>query len=223
MSNGDLSVRLNEFFNPPQTMHLQPYDIMTNVHYNRQQNYLSVHFLVYSTASRHFTPFECTQVQDFLWQKDCFECFIAQDEGDDAPYFEINASTSGAFAMYEFTRYRVPYKKAQEHDAPAQTNSLDFFWQKPSALPHVVLPNANAQHSPILSLAFLVVLPENFRANLVQPTCIFYDANYTQRENAQYSNAKRSSVEHAQILPRYFAHQHAKMPDFHDKRYWQRL
>ena len=43
---------------------------------------------------------------DFLWQQDCFECFIGHT--DKPAYLEINANTAGEFNSYQFDDYRTP-------------------------------------------------------------------------------------------------------------------
>ncbi|OOS23326.1 DOMON domain-containing protein [Moraxella pluranimalium] len=43
---------------------------------------------------------------DFLWQQDCFECFIGHM--DEPAYLEINANTAGEFNSYQFDDYRTP-------------------------------------------------------------------------------------------------------------------
>lgn len=46
--------------------------------------------------------------QDYLWQADCFECFIAKDSQADSPYLEVNLATNGEFNLYYFDSYRTP-------------------------------------------------------------------------------------------------------------------
>lgn len=43
---------------------------------------------------------------DFLWEKDCFECFIGH--ADTPAYLEINANSAGQFNSYQFDGYRTP-------------------------------------------------------------------------------------------------------------------
>ena len=43
---------------------------------------------------------------DYLWQQSCLECFIAA--GSSLDYIEINASSSGHYALYQFKNYREP-------------------------------------------------------------------------------------------------------------------
>lgn len=49
---------------------------------------------------------------DGLWRSTCFEAFIALAPG--GPYAEVNASPSGAWALYTFDRYR---KRADQESA----------------------------------------------------------------------------------------------------------
>ena len=46
--------------------------------------------------------------QDNLWQKSCFECFIAKDTQANSPYLEVNLATNGEFNLYYFDSYRSP-------------------------------------------------------------------------------------------------------------------
>lgn len=51
-----------------------------------------------------YRPKNSLNRQDFLWEKTCFECFIAIS---DKAYLEINAN-SHQYAVYEFDDYRTP-------------------------------------------------------------------------------------------------------------------
>ena len=57
-----------------------------------------------------FSPLALQRVmrQDYLWQADCFECFIAKDSQADSPYLEVNLATNGEFNIYYFDSYRTP-------------------------------------------------------------------------------------------------------------------
>ena len=57
-----------------------------------------------------FSPLALQRVmrQDYLWQADCFECFIAKDSQADSPYLEVNLATNGEFNLYYFDSYRTP-------------------------------------------------------------------------------------------------------------------
>ncbi|OOS07879.1 hypothetical protein SAMN02745664_10149 [Moraxella cuniculi DSM 21768] len=43
---------------------------------------------------------------DFLWEMDCFECFIAEKQADN--YIEINAAVDSRYNIYRFENYRTP-------------------------------------------------------------------------------------------------------------------
>lgn len=49
-------------------------------------------------------PFEVLKCGDDLWRSTCFEVFCAPKPGD--TYIEMNASPSGAWALYSFDGYR---------------------------------------------------------------------------------------------------------------------
>ncbi|HCN15648.1 MAG TPA: hypothetical protein DIS69_06235, partial [Moraxellaceae bacterium] len=57
-----------------------------------------------------FSPLALQRVmrQDYLWQADCFECFIAKDSQANSPYLEVNLATNGEFNLYYFDSYRTP-------------------------------------------------------------------------------------------------------------------
>lgn len=42
--------------------------------------------------------------QDFLWEQNCLECFVAHADG----YLEMNVSFDGAYNLYYFDGYRTP-------------------------------------------------------------------------------------------------------------------
>lgn len=61
-------------------------------------------------------PFVSASVGDLLWQGNCFECFCAHAHS----YTEINASPTGAYAIYRFDDYRTPQ--------PPRPIALGFVW-----------------------------------------------------------------------------------------------
>lgn len=88
--------------------HIQPPAI--SAHMSATQEALQLSFMVEKSA-------ETAQLQaisgksnltraDYLWEKDCFECFIRQADG--TRYIEINANLLGEYNIYQFTAYRTP-------------------------------------------------------------------------------------------------------------------
>lgn len=126
---------------------------------------------------------------DFLWENDCLECFIQLDE---RRYFEINASPSGAFALYEFDDYRTPNQLP-----PRATDKLTFIWQNPNCENYKKYNNCNSHFE------FSVILPTNFLPTKINPTAILY----------QTINGKKQPI--------FYAVNHASLPDFHNKNFWQ--
>jgi hypothetical protein len=62
---------------------------------------------------------------DELWRHTCFEAFIAPDHDEGAaqghshtPYFELNFSPSGDWALYRFSAYRAGMSSADVPQAP---------------------------------------------------------------------------------------------------------
>ncbi len=133
---------------------------------------------------------------DFLWQQDCFECFIGHM--DKSAYLEINANTAGEFNSYQFDGYRTP-----DVMPPVANHAYDV-----QSFVH--------QDEVTFCFGFEVV---NFKATnfettetttsidvarlKINPTVILYP------------------VIDGQAVPIYYAYQHAVPPDFHQQAVWQ--
>lgn len=128
----------------------------------------------------NYRPKNTLSRQDFLWQKTCFECFIAIDK---QAYLEINANPH-QYAVYKFDDYRTP----NTLPPPSTKHSFDL-----TAINGVI----NNRYFFGFSIAFY----QNLTFRAFNPTAIIY-----------YQNT-----------PHFFAHQHAKEPDFHHKAYWLSL
>ena len=130
---------------------------------------------------------------DYLWQKDCFECFIQRI--DEAAYLEMNANLTGEFNIYQFDAYRTP-------PIMPPMASQDYALQS--------FVDADDHH-----LYFAVEISPLFEQGLqtqwlaqglnVNPAVILYP------------------IIDGEAVPVYYAHRHATPPDFHHSAYWQRL
>lgn len=134
------------------------------------------------------------QRQDYLWQQNCLECFVALS---DKTYLEINVSPQGAYNIYRFNDYRTPNQMPPIQDKKATLS-----------LPTVNVAKCFSQLAGWHSRHVAVKLVNDFNLNKhhhphhigkIHPCVILY-------QNEQ---------------PIFYACQHANPPDFHDKRYWQ--
>ena len=158
---------------------------------------VQVSFIVEKTSASAHLQAQSEELKpiraDYLWQKDCFECFIQRI--DEAAYLEINANLTGEFNIYQFDAYRTP-------PTMPPVASQDY------ALRSFV--DADDHH-----LYFAVEISPLFEQGLqtqwlaqglnVNPTVILYP------------------IIDGEAVPVYYAHRHATPPDFHHAAYWQRL
>ncbi len=134
---------------------------------------------------------------DFLWQQDCFECFIGHM--DKPAYLEINANTAGEFNGYQFDSYRTPdvMPPVANHGYDVQS----FVHQDEVAfcfgfeVSNFQAVNEAAKTTASIDAAQLKI----------NPTVILYP------------------VIDGQAVPIYYAYQHAVPPDFHQQAVWQSL
>lgn len=133
---------------------------------------------------------------DFLWQQDCFECFIGHM--DESAYLEINANTAGEFNCYQFDDYRTPdvmppvANHAYDVQSFVHQDEVAFCFGFEVANFQVVNFKAT-KTTPSIDVARL----------MINPTVILYP------------------VIDGQAVPIYYAHQHAVPPDFHQQAVWQ--
>ena len=134
---------------------------------------------------------------DFLWQQDCFECFIGQ--ADTPAYLEINANTAGEFNSYQFDDYRTP-----DVMPPVANHAYDV-----QSFVH--------QDEVAFCFGFEVV---NFQAvNEATETTTSIDVARLKINPAVILYP----VIDGQAVPIYYAYQHAVPPDFHQQAVWQSL
>lgn len=130
---------------------------------------------------------------DFLWQQDCFECFIGHM--DEPAYLEINANTAGEFNSYQFDDYRTP-----DVMPPVANHAYDvqsFVYQDEVAF-CFGFEVANFKATKTATSIDVARLKIN-------PTVILYP------------------MIDGQAVPIYYAYQHAIPPDFHQRSAWQQL
>jgi hypothetical protein len=186
-----------------------------------------------------FSPLALERVmrQDYLWQADCFECFIAKDSQADSPYLEVNLATNGEFNLYYFDSYRTPnalpprrlpttaltYGKDINFFSQAITQDTELplvFWHSasPMLLTHV---RAVEQQYAFSACTFRVgmtfaksALDKLVGANgsyALNPTRVIQ-----QQLDSNVTDVSDSTITEM----RYWAIQHANPADFHNKTYW---
>ncbi|MDO4426914.1 MAG: hypothetical protein Q4B88_02180 [Moraxella sp.] len=131
------------------------------VHADLQGNHLTLSYHINKKSPYDwavFNPHNC-QHADFLWEKDCLECFIGIDEH---AYFEVNASPNGAFALYHFESYRNP-----AHLPPKATKALDFQWKN-------IGLNQPEDGWFVSEFCFQIGLPSGFIPTTLNPTVILH-------------------------------------------------
>lgn len=155
----------------------------------KNANFLDLHYQIFTKAPYDFASFDKNLVKpsDFLWEKNCLECFITDNHKS---YFEINASPTGAYALYQFDDYRLPKQMP-----PKATNALQFFWENQTI--NQIIRDFD-DNNFLSSFSFLIQLPINFQLTKINPTVILYQDNQ----------------------PIFYAVNHASPPDFHDKSFW---
>lgn len=164
-----------------------------------QSHRLTLNFQIHHKSPYDWAVFDDKNIKhtDFLWEQDCFECFV---QIDNKAYFEINASPTGAFALYHFDDYRTPNTMP-----PRATKELSFEWQNIQLnQPTHFLGSGNTPENATFfqsEFCYLVNLPNLLTVYKINPTAILY-------QNGE---------------PIYYASKHASPPDFHNKAYWQSL
>lgn len=173
-----------------------------------------------------------TLQQDFLWEKHCYELFLAFSAEKDSPYLEINFSPMGAFNIYHFDGYRTPKQMPPRRLNISQSelaelinfyqvkNQQVIFWQNPTPVQQAFLQAVQAKIEQDFAVAEnshrlvmmedLVILQEKLAENLDMGLT----DNIWLNPCAVFSGEKEIA---------YFAHRHANPPDFHDKNYWIKL
>ncbi|WP_294034895.1 hypothetical protein [uncultured Moraxella sp.] len=138
---------------------------------------------------------------DFLWQQDCFECFIGHM--DEPAYLEINANTAGEFNSYQFDDYRTPdvMPPVTSHACDVQSyvhqDEVAFCFGFEAANFQAV--NFKATNFDMTETATGIDVSQL----KINPTVILYP------------------VIDGQTVPIYYAYQHAVPPDFHQQAVWQ--
>ncbi len=166
-------------------------------HISGSEEALQLSFMIEKTAASAYLQAQSGELKpiraDYLWQKDCFECFIQRV--DETAYLEVNANLTGEFNIYQFDAYRTP-------PTMPPVASQDYALQS--------FVDSDDHH-----LYFAVEISPLFEQGLqtqwlaqgltVNPTAILYP------------------IIDGEAVPVYYAHQHATPPDFHHAAYWQRL
>lgn len=90
------------------TWHIRPPAISVNL--SVADEALQLSFMIEKTVCTEHLPMSANKAEliraDYLWEKDCFECFIQQP--NETGYLEMNANLSGEYNIYQFTAYRSP-------------------------------------------------------------------------------------------------------------------
>lgn len=92
-------------------------EIRIDGHIQRRQALLAIVFLLHDPAGRIFIPAPAVSATRThgLWERTCFECFIAVDDANG--YWEINLSPAGDWNVYRFDDYRLGMREAQAIEA----------------------------------------------------------------------------------------------------------
>lgn len=186
-----------------------------------------------------FSPLALEHVmrQDYLWQADCFECFIAKDSQADSPYLEVNLATNGEFNLYYFDSYRTPNVLPPRRlpiTALTYGDDINFFSQavtQDSELPLVFWCSA----SPMLLTHVRAVEQQygfsvgTFRVGMTfaksaLDKLVGANGNYALNPTRVIQQPSDSGLA-ANSAPTvnemsYWAIQHAQPADFHNKAHW---
>ena len=186
-----------------------------------------------------FSPLALQRVmrQDYLWQADCFECFIAKDSQTDSPYLEVNLATNGEFNLYYFDSYRTPnalpprrvpitaltYGEDINFFSQAVTQDTELalvFWcsASPMLLTHV---RAVEQQYAFSACTFRVgmTFAKSALDKLVGANSS-YALNPTRVIQQPPDNGLADVSNSTVTEMRYWAIQHTHPADFHNKAYW---
>lgn len=186
-----------------------------------------------------FSPLALEHVmrQDYLWQADCFECFIAKDSEADSPYLEVNLATNGEFNLYYFDSYRTPNALPPRRlpiTALTYGENINFFSQavtQDSELPLVFWCSA----SPVLLTHVRAVEQQyafsigTFRVGMTFAKSALdklvgansnYALNPTRVIQQPPDNSLADSSAPTVDEMSYWAIQHAQPADFHNKAHW---
>lgn len=186
-----------------------------------------------------FSPLALQRVmrQDYLWQADCFECFIAKDSEADSQYLEVNLATNGEFNLYYFDSYRAPNALPPRRlpiTALTYGEDINFFSQavtQDTKLPLVFWCSA----SPLLLTHVRAVEQQyafsvgTFRVGMTfaksaLDKLVGANGNYAlnptrviqQPPNNRLADSSAATVDEMS----YWAIQHAHPADFHNKAHW---
>lgn len=209
----------------------QPLPTLTIQTFSDEQTaQLAVMFDVKSSPDMAFYPnfitksqHEIAQLQqDFLWEKSCYELFLAFEKGKNSPYVEINFSPSGEFNLYQFDSYRMPQQippRRLDITESQRQNLLNFyrvsddnlpvFWQN-SLSPKLNLTQSLEKNYPLSkdSHRLVMLLDIQRLAELLK----------VKTEDKIWLNPCAVFKGEQELV--YFAHQHANPPNFHDKNNW---
>ena len=186
-----------------------------------------------------FSPLALQRVmrQDYLWQADCFECFIAKDSQADSPYLEVNLATNGEFNLYYFDSYRTPNALPPRRlpiTALTYGEDINFFSQavtQDSELPLVFWCSA----SPMLLTHVRAVQQQygfstgTFRVGMTFAKSALnklvdakgnYALNPTRVIQQPSDNGLADNSAPIVDEMSYWAIQHAQPADFHNKAHW---
>lgn len=207
--------------------------IAIQTYWDKSTQQLAVIFDVANSPIVHFyanfhtyNPLTLTRImqEDYLWQSNCYELFLAFDNTPDSPYIEINFSPEGYFNIYHFDGYRKPKRmppprlELTEKQRQQLVNFYNvaedrqvIFWQESTPQQQKIrdLVEKNfplkSNHSRLVMMVEVAFLAKLCK---VMPTDnIWLNACGVYKDTISGELA-------------YFAHQHATPPDFHDKKYW---
>lgn len=179
-----------------------------------------------NTFYPHFFPKNTTEIanlqQDFLWEKHCYELFLAFDNQPNSPYLEINFAPTGEFNLYHFDSYRTPAQmpprrlQVNDNDRQQLINCYNVrhdwhtvFWQ--DSLPaHRVVRDLAETKFPLAT--------DSQRLGMIINVDILAKLLKVEKLDEIWLNPCVVFKGEQELA--YFANQHASPPDFHDKQYW---
>jgi hypothetical protein len=104
---------------------------------------IEVVFSCVDEGNSRIPPLSDAGFTDGLWRHTCCELFLSSAvDGQDGAYREFNFSPSGAWAIYDFSGYRLPIPFV-----PASVPTIRFVrddrgWELHATLPGMLLPSA---------------------------------------------------------------------------------
>lgn len=140
--------------------------------------------------------------QDYLWQQNCLECFVALSEDCEyRGYLEINVSPNGAYNLYRFDDYRTPKQMPPVQDTVASLLMPTF---------------------PIVPMTDNTPPLTDWHSRHVTIQLGDYHQRYAHHNNtATCIQINPCVILYQDRQPIYYARQHANPPDFHNRQHWQ--